>query len=132
MRAAASVSAQPRATDPRPRLGRTGEDAAARYLHSLGYRIRARNVRIGRAELDLVAVRGGGVVFCEVKTRRGAGMGVPEEAVTHAKQRRIVRAAEGWLARRRWTGQVRFDVISITVEAGGRLALRHLEDAFRP
>jgi putative endonuclease len=59
-------------------------------------------------------------------------MGVPEEAVTHAKQRRIVRAAEGWLARRRWTGQVRFDVISITVEAGGRLALRHLEDAFRP
>jgi putative endonuclease len=128
----ATVSARRTATDPRSGLGRTGEDAAARHLQSLGYRVRARNVRIGRTELDLIAVRGRRVVFCEVKTRRGGSMGAPEEAVTHGKQRRIVRAAEGWLARRRWSGDVRFDVISVTPGPGGGLDVRHLPDAFRP
>ena len=122
----------PAAPAPRAALGRAGEEAAARYLQSLGYRLRARNVRIGRTELDLIAVRGDRIVFCEVKTRRGAAMGAPEEAVTTRKQRRLVRAAEGWLAGRPPRGDVRFDVISVTETFGGVLRVRHVPDAFRP
>ena len=120
------------AFDPRPTRGRRGEDLAARHLEGLGYRVAARNVRIGRVELDLVLRRGSDVVFCEVKTRRGASHGVPEEAVDARKQTRIVRAAAAWLARHPARGDVRFDVLSVLEGADGGLAVRHLPDAFRP
>ena len=118
--------------DSRPRLGRAGEEAAVRYLEQRGYRIAARNVRIGRTELDLVARRGHDIVFCEVKTRRGGRMGAPEEAVTVRKQVRILRAAEAYLARHPARGGVRFDVLALTEPAPGDFVVRHIEGAFRP
>jgi putative endonuclease len=54
-------------------------------------------------------------VFCEVKSKSGAGWGDPLEMVTPEKVRRIRRAAGGWLAaHRRHAGcRVRFDVIAV-------------------
>ena len=92
----------------------------------------ARNVRIGRCEIDLVLRHGADVVICEVKTRRGAALGLPEESVDVRKQARIVRAAAAWLSRHRARGEVRFDVVSVRQAASGELAVRHIESAFRP
>ncbi|MEI6726663.1 MAG: YraN family protein, partial [Actinomycetes bacterium] len=39
----------------RQTLGRAAEDAAARHLQERGWRLLARNVRIGRGELDIIA-----------------------------------------------------------------------------
>ena len=117
---------------PRLALGRAGEDAAALFLEAHGYRIAARNLRIGRTELDLVARKGPDLVFCEVKTRRGSSLGEPEESVTGRKRARIQRAAEAFLARHTPAGSVRFDVLAVTEPAPGRLAVRHIEGAFRP
>ena len=58
----------------------------------------AANVWAGGYELDLVLRRGRRVVFCEVKAKGGARYGDPLEMVGPEKLRRLVRAAETWLA----------------------------------
>ncbi|MCD0448407.1 YraN family protein [Actinocorallia sp. API 0066] len=77
-------------------LGRRGEDAAAAYLRSLGWRVLARNWRCPEGELDIVAHDGRRHVFCEVKTRTSVAFGHPAEAVTPAKARRLRRLALRW------------------------------------
>jgi putative endonuclease len=64
-----------------------------------GYRVLAANVRAGGNELDVVVRRGRRLVFCEVKAREGDSHGDPWEAVGPEKERRLRRAAKGFLAR---------------------------------
>ena len=70
-----------------------------RFYRLRGYRILGSNVRAGGNELDIVLRRGRRLVVCEVKARTGSGYGDPWEAVGPEKERRVRRAAEGWLAR---------------------------------
>jgi putative endonuclease len=120
---------------PRHRLGAEGEQRAALLLERKGYRIEARNVRAGGVEIDLVARRGGLVVFVEVKTRRSTRFGSPESAVDAAKQARLARGAAAWL-RERGAGarRARFDVVAWLVEetSGGPPHWQgvHIESAF--
>ena len=51
------------------RKGARGEQAACRYLENKGWSILARNWRVGRDELDIVARDGDVLVVVEVKTR---------------------------------------------------------------
>ncbi len=85
-----------------------------------GYRVLGTNVWAGGYELDLILRRGRTLVFCEVKSRRGAGFGRALEMVGPEKTRRVRRAAEAWLAahpaERRL--EIRFDVVA---EQEGRL-----------
>jgi putative endonuclease len=80
--------------------GAAAERRVRRHYRLRGYQVLGTNVWVGGAELDLVLRRGGRLVFCEVKMRRGAGFGHPLEAVGVEKERRLRRAAEGFLARR--------------------------------
>lgn len=100
--------------------GRAGEDGAARFLEERGLEVVARNVRAGGGEIDIVASDGRAVVFVEVKWRRDASRGVPAEAVTPAKRRRLLSAARAWLAANpaHSSRDVRFDVVAIEGEAG--------------
>lgn len=50
-------------------LGRRGEEIAAAWLVARGFTILGRNLRVGRSELDLVALDHGTLVAIEVKTR---------------------------------------------------------------
>jgi putative endonuclease len=92
-------------------LGDRGERAAARFLRRRGLRVLARGYRTKLGEIDLIARDGDTVVFVEVKARR---QGVPAEAVTPEKQRRITLAALHFL-RRYGLLEVRsrFDVVAI-------------------
>ena len=83
-------------------FGRAAEEAAARYLVRDGWTLLGRNVRIGRGELDLIARRGDVLAFVEVKARRTAAYGAPEDAVDARKRRKVARLAELWLAVRPW------------------------------
>jgi putative endonuclease len=85
------------------------------------------NAWLAGGELDVVARRGGTLVFCEVKSKRGLGFGDPLEMVTALKAGRVRRAAEAWLAARPELAalSVRFDVIA---EREGRLQC--VRDAF--
>lgn len=111
--------------------GRLGEDLAANYLAAHGYTIAARNFRTRHGEIDIIARKDGFVAFVEVKLRANTRFGLPREAVTHAKQQKLILAAEAWLAEHPDAGQPRFDVIEIVL-AGREApsAIRHLENAF--
>jgi putative endonuclease len=121
--------------DPRPELGRLGEQLAAEHLVRRGYEIVERNYRTRWGELDIVAFDGRTLAFCEVKTRRANGSGrAPLESVRSRKRSRVRKMAGSWLIERKqrpYADNVRFDAIGVTLDAAGRLlSLEHLEGAF--
>jgi putative endonuclease len=75
-----------------------GERRALRHYRLRGYRLLARNARVGRYELDLVLRRGRRIVVAEVKEKSGTGYGDPLEMIDAEKVRRVYVAAHGWLA----------------------------------
>jgi len=66
-------------------VGKRGEELAAQYLAERGYKILFRNYRGSRGEIDLIAMRGGTLLFVEVKYRRDLDQGHPAEAITPRK-----------------------------------------------
>lgn len=112
-------------------LGKRGEEIAVDYLQKKGYRIVERGFRLFRGELDIIAYDGKTLVFVEVKTRAGTEFGLPEEAVTPAKQSQIKRIAQGYLIERRLGDpDCRFDVLSILIKGDREQIITHFEDAF--
>lgn len=112
-------------------LGKLGEQLAAEHLAAAGYRILHRNWKAGRKEVDIIAERGGVVVFVEVKTRSSTYFGTPEEAVGWKKEAHLRKVAEGWLER--YGGgvkDIRFDILSIFAVPGRAPEILHLEDVF--
>lgn len=113
-------------------IGKAGEDVAVHYLKGKDYRIVKRNHRSKLGEIDIIAVTGRTLVFCEVKTRMNKAFGEPFEAVTAAKQRTIRNVAELYLATARSLAgleSIRFDVISLLAQGEG-FQITHIEDAF--
>lgn len=94
-------------------LGWRGEDAALGYLEKKGWKMLQRHFRTRQGEVDLVMQDGQTLVFVEVKTRRSRAFGAPEEAVDERKLGRMQAAAEIYLARHPWSGQVRVDMVVI-------------------
>lgn len=95
-------------------LGKLGEDLAAEFLTKRGWRILARNLRLDRAELDIVAKDRDTTVFVEVKTRRSFSHGLPGEAVNRRKQQQIIKAAQLYLLQKNcFDAPCRFDVVEV-------------------
>ena len=95
-------------------LGAFGEDRAVEWYESNGYAIVARNWRGTAGEIDIVARKHAVLVISEVKTRTSDRFGLPAEAITPAKQRRLRRlAAEFMAATKLGRCEVRFDVVSV-------------------
>jgi putative endonuclease len=114
-------------------LGAKGEGLAVAWYTGQGYEVLGRNWRCRHGELDLIVSRDRCVVFCEVKTRSGTGFGLPAEAVTGEKQRRLRRLATRWLGEQKPSvgfAEVRFDVACVTVRRGAEPALDVIEAAF--
>lgn len=77
------------------RAGDAAEAAAERYLVDRGWHVLARHVRVGRDELDMVAVDPGppaALVIVEVRWRARRDFGLPEETVDGRKRARLHRA----------------------------------------
>jgi putative endonuclease len=123
---------KPIKTAPRPeriaafRLGLSAESRAAMFLIAKAYRIVARRWKTPLGEIDIVARRRRSLVFVEVKARANADEAA--EAVTERVKRRIIGAAEVWLARHPddANAEIRFDVILV---APGKIP-RHIVNAF--
>ncbi len=110
-------------------LGDRGERAAARFLRRRGLRVLARGYRTKLGEIDLIARDGDTLVFVEVKARR---QGVPAEAVTPEKQRRITLAALHFLRKYDLLEvRSRFDVVAIVwPDQRGKPEIEHFPSAF--
>jgi putative endonuclease len=95
-------------------VGGSGEQLAADYLLSKGYTILARNYRAGHNEIDIIAGINGGIVFAEVKARSSRAYALAREAVTPAKQARLIEAAEQYLVANEFSDKfIRFDIIEV-------------------
>jgi putative endonuclease len=127
--------------------GRRGEAEALSFLLAKGYRLRMRNYRSGRGEIDLVMeAPGGWLVFVEVKANRSTASGHPLERVDGRKIRRLQRMAQRYCLEHRLEDRdIRFDVIGIDLrdtgpampgDAGGgsgaAVRVQHIENAFLP
>jgi putative endonuclease len=116
-------------------LGKKGEIVAANYLISRGYEIVDANYfnkkGYRKGEIDLVAKdKDGCIVFVEVKSRKGEkGSVVPEENITSAKIRKIIKAANFFLnANSFQEHNWRIDSISVIFNFKTRkLDIRHIK-----
>lgn len=114
------------------RLGKRGEEAAARYLELQGYEILERNWSCPMGEADIIARDGCTVVFIEVKTRTSIDKGLPSEAVGPEKRARYEKIACWYLSDYEFVDvPVRFDVIGILISAPDRALMRHYVNAFQ-
>jgi putative endonuclease len=106
-------------TQKRLQFGRDGESAALAFLKKQGYRILEKNFRSKVGEIDIIAEQDGVIVFVEVKARTDHEFGHPLNALTPAKQRKIVQTAQSFLAGKRISDKpMRFDVVALTSGSG--------------
>jgi putative endonuclease len=107
-------------------FGLSAESRAAAFLIAKGYRILARRFRSRAGEIDIVARRRNTLIFVEVKARER--LDDAAEAVLPRQQRRIVAAAEIWLAMHPDLAdcEMRFDAMLVAPKS----LPRHIQGAF--
>lgn len=119
-------------------IGKAGEDTAVQYLLSQGYRILDRNyantVGLRLGEIDIVAQKGGEIVFVEVKAasiETGEEIRLPEWQVNRSKLRKMEKAAAMYLKEKRLADRdYSFDVVAVTFYPGREPEIRHLDHVF--
>jgi putative endonuclease len=107
--------------------GTKGEQLAADFLVSKGFRVVCRNYRFGKSEIDLIVRRGDWLIFVEVKTRSSDEYGDPEQFVDRKKSRKVFQAAEHYIFSTDWQGHVRFDIVAVKLNDPPEIV--QLEDA---
>lgn len=112
-------------------IGELAERLARQHLRKIGYVILTKNWHHGHLELDIIARDGNELVIVEVKSRNGIRYEHPSEAVTNAKMKRIVEAADAFIVEKNLNLETRFDVITI-IFFGQDFELEHFKDAFYP
>lgn len=112
-------------------LGKLGEDLALKTLLTKGYKLKTRNYRFGKGEIDLIMEDTDTLVFIEVKTRQTSEIGEPFQAVTKRKQKLLIKTAEHYILSTESDLNARFDIVSI-VHNQYRTEISHIDNAFYP
>ncbi|MBL4708002.1 MAG: YraN family protein [Flavobacteriales bacterium] len=110
-------------------IGERGEAIALSFLQKKAYVILESNWWFQKAEIDIITKFGNQLVIVEVKTRTSEEFESPKEAVTIAKQKRIVKAADAFIQERDIDLECRFDIVSVLLQ-GNQITIEHIEDAF--
>lgn len=111
------------------KLGKAGEDIAAKYLLKLGYQILCKNYRYLKAEIDLIARKDNSLIIVEVKTRSDSFYEDLSETVSVRKRKLLTMAADHFICEQELDLEVRFDIITLVRKRGG-FTVEHVEDAF--
>jgi len=118
-------------------IGNLGEKVAENYLKNKGYKILDRNYEFRifgapqKGEIDIIAQKNNIINFVEVKTLKNADNFLPEEKVDFQKQRKLVKAAESWLMKKKipLDTQWQIDIIAVEISQNNKAKIRHLENA---
>lgn len=115
-------------------LGKWGEDEAASFLERKGYVVLERDWKMGKRDLDIVALSEDRctLVIVEVKTRQNDDFQEPEEAVDVAKMRNLAIATNQYVKLNKVQQAIRFDIISVLGSKQCLERLVHIKDAFNP
>jgi len=101
-------------------LGLLGEQIASKYLENLGYKVIERNFNCKIGEIDIVALDRDILVFVEVKARWSKEFGLPEEAITPWKIRKIIKTGEYYkLLHQNLPDSLRIDAVAIDLSSDG-------------
>ncbi|MGB2128369.1 MAG: YraN family protein [Flavicella sp.] len=111
-------------------LGKTGEQIAVDYLKNKNYRIRERNWRYRKAEIDIIAEQNTTLVVVEVKTRSSIYFGNPQDFISKKQINSLVLATDAYLSLKKLQLEVRFDIISIVVNHNKVTNIQHIENGF--
>lgn len=111
-------------------IGEIGENAACDYLKAHGYQILKRNYRKPYGEIDIVAKKGETVSFVEVKTRKSIGFGLPCEAVTKSKRKKMIQTAYAYIEEYHTEANYSFDIVEVFHVNGRVSSVRHIPNAF--
>ena len=104
-------------------------DRALAWLTDRGYRLVARNHRVGRQQIDLVVADGPQTVFVRVRVVRVRGFGGAIELADRRTAQRLVRAVSRYLADNPGVPSVRIDVVAVTLDGHGGWRLEHYMNA---
>ena len=110
-------------------LGKRGEQLAVDFLIARGYKIKARNYRFQKAEVDILAEKDGILAAVEVKTRASREFGNPQEFVKPGQIKNLVKAVDAYILEENLDLEVRFDIIAI-IKTNEYQKLEHLKNAF--
>ena len=111
------------------RRGFRGEQAAARYLRKLKYRILERNWSFGIYEVDMIAEKNNCLVFVEVRGRSETSLQSGFDSVDRRKKQALRMVIKHYLRTHRTYLTYRFDIISITWTDTGKIrSLNHYEN----
>ena len=115
-------------------IGDVCESYAKKYLEKNSIEIILTNFHCREGEIDIVAREDEYTVFVEVKARKNTLFGMPCEAVTKAKQKKLIMAAQRYLEQNEDETPVRFDVIEILYRPFGEKIcvtnINHIRGAF--
>lgn len=110
--------------------GQKGEALAAEWLIGKGYTLLHRNWRLGRHEIDIIAIKDQTIHFIEVKTRTSLKFGNPEDQVDKKKLRHMIDAGEEFLHQNPGWKKVRFDILAIKLFKGIDTEYFLIEDVY--
>ena len=107
------------------------ENAATSWLERHGLKCIERNFRCRGGEIDLIMREGRTLVFVEVRLRNRDDFGSAAESVTATKQRRVIHAAQYYLAIHAASDSLacRFDVLAAKM-LDGDITWHWVRDAF--
>jgi len=112
-------------------LGHIGEDLAIQCLIRKGYQILEQNFKVPFGEIDIIAEKKNCICFVEVKSRKSKKYGLPEEAITPHKKKKIIKVAQFYIKQKQVKNRIfRFDVISVQFDQYILKEIRHITNAF--
>lgn len=111
-------------------FGYLGEKIASDYLEKKGFRLLEKNFRSKFGEIDIIAIDQNTLVFVEVKARWSSEFGLPEEAITSWKIRKIIKTADYYqLLHSQLPKLTRIDACAIDLWPSGELKeIRYFEN----
>jgi putative endonuclease len=110
------------------KVGRWGEETAAKFLQQHGHEIIARNARTPYGEIDIITRQGEITIFVEVKTLTSSKNFFPEQNVTARKREHMLACAECYAAENaidHW----QIDVIAVEGRPGLEPKITHFDNA---
>ena len=103
------------------KTGRLGEKIAKKYLQANRHAIIEQNYRTRRAEIDLIALNKGILIFVEVRTKKGERFGSPEDSFNRSKKNKLINNARAYVAKKRWKKEYRIDAVCIVLDNNYRV-----------
>ena len=108
--------------------GARAESMAAQFLQHRGLKLLQQNYRCRFGEIDLILQDGDALVFAEVRLRSRGDFGGAAASINTAKQAKLVRAAQHYLATLAHIPPCRFDAVLLQDSGGNNI--EWIRDAF--